>query len=111
MDLKARKEIAVRFNAYVGALTETIGHADRNEPLRDYCSGLLATEGRRSVEPMVAVTDPGHVSAQHQKLLHFVANSPWSDEEVLATSARTCGAVDDAACPDPSVDHRRYSIS
>jgi SRSO17 transposase len=84
MDLKTRKEIAVRFNAYVGALTETIGHADRNEPLRDYCSGLLATEGRRSVEPMAAVTDPGHVSAQHQKLLHFVANSPWSDEEVLA---------------------------
>src|SRR5215475_14781664 len=31
-----------------------------------------------------AVTDPGHVSAQHQKLLHFVGNSPWSDEEVLA---------------------------
>src|SRR5215475_9814560 len=84
MDLKTRKEIAVRFNAYVGALTEPIGHADRNEPLRDYCSGLLATEGRRSVEPMAAVTDPGHVSAQHQKLLHFVANSPWADEEVLA---------------------------
>ena len=32
MDLNTRKEIAVRFNAYVGALTETIGHADRNEP-------------------------------------------------------------------------------
>src|SRR5258708_4344542 len=54
------------------------------EPLRDYCAGLLATEGRRSVEPMAAVTDPGRVSAQHQKLLHFVANSPWSDERVLA---------------------------
>src|SRR5258708_20328395 len=33
---------------------------------------------------MAAVTDPGRVSAQHQKLLHFVANSPWSDERVLA---------------------------
>src|SRR5947209_799563 len=26
------------------------------------------------------MTDPGHVSTQHQKLLHVVANSPWSDE-------------------------------
>jgi len=84
MDLRGRKEITARFEAYVGELTKVIGHADRNEPLRDYCAGLLATEGRRSVEPMAAVTDPGRVSAQHQKLLHFVANSPWSDERVLA---------------------------
>src|SRR6202453_4974573 len=48
------------------------------------CCGLLATEGRRSVEPMAAVTAPGRVSAQHQKLLHFVANSEWSDEQMLA---------------------------
>ena len=33
---------------------------------------------------MAAVTAPGGVSAQHQKLLHFVANAPWSDEAVLA---------------------------
>jgi SRSO17 transposase len=84
MDLRSRKEIAAGFTAYVGELTKVIGHADRNGPLRDYCAGLLATEGRRSVEPMAAVTDPGRVSAQHQKLLHFVANSPWSDERVLA---------------------------
>ena len=84
MDVRGRKEITARFEAYVGELTKVIGHADRNEPLRDYCAGLLATEGRRSVEPMAAVTDPGRVSAQHQKLLHFVANSPWSDERVLA---------------------------
>ena len=46
--------------------------------------GLLAAEGRKSVEPMAAVTAPSGVSAQHQKLLHFVANAPWSDERVLA---------------------------
>src|SRR5258708_37687670 len=54
MELRSRKEITARFNAYVDALTKLIGHADRNEPLRDYCAGLLATEGRRSVEmPMM----------------------------------------------------------
>ena len=33
---------------------------------------------------MAAVTAPATVSAQHQKMLHFVANSPWSDARVLA---------------------------
>jgi SRSO17 transposase len=33
---------------------------------------------------MAAVTAPAGVSAQHQKLLHFVANSTWSDSAVLA---------------------------
>ena len=61
-----------------------IGHADRATPLRDYCVGLVAAEGRKSVEPMAAVTAPARVSVQHQKLLHFVANAPWSDERVLA---------------------------
>jgi len=76
--------IADRFAAYVGELTKVVGHADRAGPLRDYCSGLLVTEGRRSVEPMAAVTAPARVSAQHQKLLHFVANAAWSDEQMLA---------------------------
>jgi SRSO17 transposase len=45
--------------------------------------GLLAAEGRKSVEPMAAVTAPAGVSMQHQKLLHFVANAPWSDARML----------------------------
>jgi SRSO17 transposase len=83
MDRSNGRTIADRFAAYVGELTKVAGHADRAGPLRDYCSGLLATEGRRSVEPMAAVTAPARVSAQHQKLLHFVANSEWSDEQML----------------------------
>jgi len=75
---------ASRFAAFVEELTRVIGHADRAAPLRDYCAGLLAAEGRKSVEPLAAVTAPAGVSAQHQKLLHFVANAPWSDQPVLA---------------------------
>jgi SRSO17 transposase len=73
-----------RFAAYVGALLGVSGHADRAGPLRDYCLGLLMPGERKSVEPIAAVTAPGRVSAQHQSLLHFVANAPWSDERVLA---------------------------
>jgi len=75
---------AGRFAAYVEGLTGVIGHADRALPLRDYCVGLLATEGRKSVEPMAAATAPGGTSAQYQKLLHFVGEGKWSDEKVLA---------------------------
>ena len=84
MSLWNGKAIGDRFAAYIGELTKVVGHADRAGPLRDYCSGLLVTEGRRSAEPMAAVTAPARVSAQHQKLLHFAANSTWSDEAMLA---------------------------
>lgn len=84
MDRIIGTAIADRFAEYVGELTKVVGHSDRAGPLRDYCCGLLATEGRRSVEPMAAVTAPARVSAQHQKLLHFVANAEWSDEQMLA---------------------------
>src|SRR3954452_3427427 len=73
-----------RFGAYVEALAEVIGHADRMEPLRDYCRGLLLPGERKSVEPIAAVTAPARVSAKHQSLLHFVANAPWLDERVLS---------------------------
>src|SRR5215469_6847720 len=73
-----------RFSAYVEGLIGAIGHADRAAPLRDYCLGLLVPGERKSVEPMAAVTAPARVAAQHQSLLHFVGNAPWSDERVLA---------------------------
>src|ERR1700686_3192868 len=84
MGLETIADGADRFAAYVEELTSVIGHADRAAPLRDYCAGLLATEGRKSVEPMAAVTAPSRVSVQHQKLLHFVGEGKWSDESVLA---------------------------
>jgi SRSO17 transposase len=72
------------FAAYVEALVEVIGHADRAAPLRDYCLGLMMPVERKSVEPLAAVTAPARVSAQHQSLLHFVGQSPWSDAALLA---------------------------
>ena len=84
MDVATIMEGADRFAAYVGELARVIGHADRVVPLRDYCTGLLATEGRKSVEPIAAVTAPSEVSVQHQRLLHFVNQGDWSDAPVLA---------------------------
>lgn len=84
MNLEEAADSASRFAAFVGELTSVIGHADRARPLRDYCTGLLVSEGRRSVEPIAAVTAPAEASVQHQRLLHFIADAPWSDRPVLA---------------------------
>src|ERR1041384_380244 len=73
-----------RFTAYVEALAEVIGHADRAEPLRDYCRGLLLPGERKSVEPIAAVTAPARVSARPQSRLLSVPTAPWSDERVLS---------------------------
>ena len=83
MNLESTKDSAFRFAAFVGEIASVIGHIDRERPLNDYCAGLLVAEGRRSVEPIAAVTAPREVAAQHQRLLHFVANAPWSDQPVL----------------------------
>jgi SRSO17 transposase len=72
-----------RFAAYVEALTGVMGHADRATPLRHYCTGLLMPAARKSVEPMAAMTAPARAAAQHQSLLHFVGQAPWSDTAVL----------------------------
>ena len=56
MDRQVVEDSESRFATYVEGLTSVIGHADRALPLRDYCVGLLTAEGRKSVEPMAAVT-------------------------------------------------------
>src|SRR5919199_902230 len=73
-----------RFAAFIEALVDVIGHADRAAPLRHDCTGLLMPAERKSVEPIAAVTAPSRVAAQHQSLLHFIGQSTWSDKAVLA---------------------------
>ena len=58
MNLERTEDSASRFARFVEQLTSVIGHADRERPLNDYCAGLLVSEGRRSVEPIAAVTAP-----------------------------------------------------
>jgi SRSO17 transposase len=84
MDLWKADGSESRFAAFVEGLVSVIGHADRARPLWDYCVGLIMPCERKSVEPMAAVTAPDRTAAQHQSLLHFVGQSPWSDDEVLA---------------------------
>jgi len=83
MDLDDETGTQARFEEYTADLASVLGHADRVRPFGDYCVGLLSAEGRKSVEPLAAVTAPGRTAAQHQSLLHFVAQAPWSDQAML----------------------------
>ena len=83
MDLADDTGTQARFAEYTASLASVLGHADRVRPFADYCIGLLSAEGRKSVEPLAAVTAPERTAAQHQSLLHFVAQAPWSDQAML----------------------------
>src|SRR3954462_1122251 len=77
-----------RLDAYLDELAIALGHADREEPFRSYCLGLLLDGERKSVEPMAARLDPERVQAKHQSLHHFVAQAMWSDSAVLEAVRR-----------------------
>ena len=58
MDLAAAKASEARFEAYIANLARVMGHKDREEPLQDYSRGLFMAPGRKSVEPLAAITAP-----------------------------------------------------
>lgn len=76
------------FERYLAHLGEGLGHADRQAGLRGYCTGLMAPLKRKSVEPMASHLAPSATRSRHQSLHHFVADSTWSDEEMLLRVAQ-----------------------
>jgi len=72
-----------RFAAYMEGLAQTAGHQDRQEPLKNYCKGLLLPGERKSIEPMAARLDPDGTQPMRQSLHHLVAKAPWSDDAIL----------------------------
>jgi SRSO17 transposase len=74
---------AKRFAAYLDRLAQAAGHADRATPLKSYCTGLLLSGERKSVEPMAARLYPNKVRQAHQSMHHMVADAAWSDQDLL----------------------------
>ena len=79
-----------RFAAYMEGLAQAAGHQDRQEPLKNYCKGLLLPGERKSIEPMAARLDPDDAQPMRQSLHHLVAKAPWSDKAILD---RVCNQV------------------
>ena len=76
------------FEDYLDSLSGALQHASRERPFRDYCTGLLLPDGRKSVEPMAARLAPSTTRTTHKKLLNFVSDGAWSDAAVLAAMRR-----------------------
>src|SRR3954468_1975317 len=98
----------VRFQAYISALSEEIGHADRIDPLRSYCTGLLLPGERKSIEPMPrSAACPGNppIPASLRR------QGPVERHRRSRGGARAGAARADTARPDHRLDPRRHRLS
>ena len=79
-----------RLAKYLDGIGEILGQDSRRASFATYALGLLSEGERKSIEPMAArsCADDERVSAVHQKLQHFITDSPWSDHEVRRAAAR-----------------------
>ena len=48
----------IKLSTHLNHLCEGLGYVSRHQPLVAYCSGLMLTLERNSVEPMAAAVDP-----------------------------------------------------
>ena len=89
MDLVLNADTGRRLEAYFDAIGELLGHPARRASFATYALGLLAEGERKSVEPISAraCADPEKVDALHQRLLHFLNDSEWSDRDVRRAAA------------------------
>jgi len=78
------------FEQRIGAL---LGNKKRRASFAIYARGLLGDGERKSMEPIAArfCPDLGQVDALHQRLIHFLTDSQWSDRAVRRES--TCYAL------------------
>lgn len=91
LDFAGQRRLEEYFDQ-IGAILRD-GHA--RESFAMYAMGLLGEGERKSVEPIAARAcgDPEKTDAVHQRLLHFVGNSPWSDRAVRREAARYAVAL------------------
>lgn len=62
---------------------------EQRESFATYAFGILGEGARKSVEPIAAraFSDPREVQRCHDRLLHFMREAPWSDQEVRRAAA------------------------
>lgn len=86
MDAAAVKRLE-EFFVRVG---EILGNDERRASFATYAMGILSDAERKSAEPLAAraCASPESADAEHQRLLHFLANSKWNDGAVRLAAAR-----------------------
>jgi SRSO17 transposase len=88
---------SARLKQYIDRLGTHLKDHRKRESFAIYAAGLWGEGERKSVEPIAARAcgDPELTLHMHQKLLHFVRASRWSDAEVRLEAARhVCEALE-----------------
>ncbi len=75
------------FGKRIGAL---LPRSEQRVSFATYAQGIVADGERKSVEPIAAraTGDPLACKPMHERLLHFIGRSPWSDRLVRREAAR-----------------------
>src|SRR3954469_11047688 len=86
MNAAAQRRLSEYFDR-IGAL---LGRKGRRESFALYAEGVLGDGERKSIEPIAAraCADPARADSEHQRLLHFALDAPWSDGAVRREAAR-----------------------
>lgn len=79
-----------RLTAYFEKIGSHLPRREQRESFATYFFGILSDGERKSVEPIAARAcgDPAGAARSHERLLHFLAQSPWSDRAVRREAAR-----------------------
>jgi SRSO17 transposase len=79
-----------RLEGYLARIGKLLGRDERRASFAIYAMGILGDGDRKSVEPIAAraCADPARASAIHQRLLHFMVDSRWSDRLIQREAAR-----------------------
>lgn len=90
-----------RLKGYFDRVGQVLGRREQRESFAVYATGLLGDGERKSMEPIACrvCADPAKAHAAHQKLIHFINDSPWSDLEVRREAARY--AIDELTKVEP----------
>lgn len=95
-----------RIECYFARIGEVLGNAKRRASFAVYAMGLLGGAERKSIEPVAALVcrDPRKMDAAHQRLLHFISDSRWSDRATPIPYPRDCGRARDRCAGASSSD-------
>jgi SRSO17 transposase len=79
-----------RLEGYFDRVGEVLGDERRRASFAMYAMGLFGEGDRKSVEPIAAraCRDPDETERAHDRLLHFITDSKWSDRDVRRTASQ-----------------------
>jgi SRSO17 transposase len=89
MDARLYSQAMERWDAFLKGLGRELRDKRQRASFALYALGLLSDGERKSLEPIAARAcgDPDRTHAVHERLIHFLAASPWQDEPVRQYAA------------------------